>query len=76
MYELHPNQIGEWKREAIANLGLVFERGRRPHKQEERHKDESARLYKHIGQLQVEVDFLKEFCDKMGLSPKTQGLCR
>lgn len=57
-YELHPNQITQWKKEATSRLSLVFERGSesRPGVSE----DQSEKLYAQIGQLKVENDFLKK----------------
>lgn len=55
-YELHPNQISAWKKEATANLKHVFERGSRSEPSE----DQSEKLYAQIGQLKVENDWLKK----------------
>ena len=56
-YELHPNQISAWKKEAIANLSQLFGKGSdRPHDSEA----ESQKLYAQIGQLKVENDWLKK----------------
>jgi transposase len=55
-YELHPNQISAWKKEAQANLKQVFERGNGSAAQE----DNSEKLYAQIGQLKVENDWLKK----------------
>ena len=56
-FEVHPNQISQWKKQLIEALPEVFSR-RREHdrKAEEALKD---RLYRQIGQLQVELDWLK-----------------
>ena len=55
-YELHPNQISAWKKEAAANLKQLFERGSGSPVQE----DNSEKLYAQIGQLKVENDWLKK----------------
>jgi len=57
-YEVHPTQIALWKREALEGLPEIFSRRR-----ERREEDEEAlkaRLYQQIGQLQVELEWLKK----------------
>ena len=63
-YEVHPNQISKWKKQALAELpGIFSER----HKREEDNQEAlKARLYQQIGQLQVELEWLKK---KSGLEP-------
>ena len=56
-YEPHPNQILQWKKEAISKLAEVFDK-----KGTESNKDgiEAEKLYAQIGQLKVENDYLKK----------------
>jgi transposase len=55
-YEIHPNQISTWKSQFLANAISVFEKGMvKPDNEKE--KDE---LFKKVGQLQIENDFLKK----------------
>lgn len=62
-YGVHPNQVTNWKRQAIQGVPELFaERRSRPDISEEALK---AELYQQIGQLQVELDWLKK---KSGLS--------
>lgn len=57
-FKLHPNQITAWKKEFIENAGQVFESENNGKAAElEKEKDE---LYKQIGQLQVENNWLKK----------------
>ena len=57
-FSVHPNQIGLWKKQALASLPEVFGSGKdREHEQMEKERD---RLYKKVGQLQVQVNFLKK----------------
>lgn len=55
-YGVHPNMISAWKRSAIANMALGFERG----KSEDTRQSEAEveKLHSKIGQLVVERDFL------------------
>jgi transposase len=58
MFGVHPTQVGGWKRQAPAGLADVFSNGREQVRQQaDAEKDE---LYKQIGQLKVELDFLKK----------------
>jgi transposase len=57
-YELHPNQITQWKKQATEQLSQVFERGSQSGKPES--EDQSEKLYAQIGQLKVENDWLKK----------------
>jgi len=59
-YDLHPNQISMWKSRFLSDASSVFERGT----QTEDVEKEKAALYKKVGQLQMEVDFLKKVLGK------------
>lgn len=59
-YEIHPNQISTWKSQFLANANSVFEKGISK-TEDDREKDE---LFKKVGQLQVENDFLKKVLGK------------
>lgn len=56
-YELHPNQINDWKREFISNAPVVFSKSKEKPTTEEKDKE---KLYQVIGQLKVENDFLRK----------------
>ena len=58
IYEVHPNVVGQWKKQVLEQLPEIFSNGKR-----RRQDDESAlrdRLYQEIGQLKVELDWLKK----------------
>src|ERR1039458_3396551 len=58
MFGVHPTQVGGWKKQAWAGLPDVFGNGREQMRQQaDAEKDE---LYKQIGQMKVELDFLKK----------------
>ena len=61
-HEVHPSQVKEWKRMLLEGVPRLFE-GSQPRKKEEENLE--ARLYQQIGQLQVELDWLKK---KSGIS--------
>lgn len=57
-YEVHQNMISRWKQEALDGLAEIF--SRRKTKEEKDAEAEKDELYKQIGQLKVEVDWLKK----------------
>ena len=63
-YGVHPNQVSKWKRKAVEGLVEVFSDGKeRKERDQQKLIDE---LYRQIGKLKVELDWLKK---KSGLVP-------
>jgi transposase-like protein len=54
-YEVHPTMIHTWKRNLLEGAADIFDKGHKTNKQSEAKVDE---LYRHIGKLKVERDFL------------------
>ena len=63
-YGVHPNQIQQWKKHLLLELPGIFSRN------SNRSKDEKEgltdELYKQIGQLKVELDWLKKKSEQLG----------
>lgn len=59
-YELHPNQISNWKKQVMEKMPMLFDMQSSSEKKEREYKEHKEELYKKIGQLQVEVDWLKK----------------
>ena len=58
LYKVHPNQITTWKRQAQDQLVAAFDNKKATSsKADEKLKEE---LYRQIGQLKVELDWLKK----------------
>ena len=57
-YKIHSTQIGLWKKKALEGMAESFARGKSL--QVESLESERDRLYQKVGQLQVEVDWLKK----------------
>ncbi len=60
--ELHPNQISLWKKQLLDGSTELFKEGKTP-KQNQDNKLVDQ-LYQQIGQLKVEVDWLKKKSDQ------------
>jgi transposase-like protein len=57
-YKVHPNQIGQWRKHLQAHIAEVFASGRSS--PEEQQKELVDTLYQQIGQLTVELEYLKK----------------
>ena len=55
-FEVHPSQVHAWKRQMLEGTAELFEGVRRNHEKD--HEAEMDELYKEIGRLKVERDFL------------------
>ena len=63
-YGVHTNQITQWKKRLIQELPGIFSSRR---KKEDRKTEEiQAELYRQIGQLKVELDWLKKKYTQLG----------
>ena len=58
IHGLHPNQIAQWKKQLLQELPVLFSDKRVKANKEQEALEE--RLYQQIGQLKVELDWLKK----------------
>ena len=58
VFNVHPNQIRDWKEQALDSMREGFSRKRGPKAKSE--KPSEGELHEIIGQQKVEIDFLKK----------------
>lgn len=63
-YGVHASQIHKWKKETLERLPEILDDGRRSRRDTQQLLE--SRLYQQIGQLTMEVEYLKR---KLGLCP-------
>jgi transposase-like protein len=56
-YQVHPSMVTSWKRELMEGAANLFDKGQKSKKQNDTTINE---LYRKIGQLKVENDFLSK----------------
>jgi transposase len=57
-YQVHPVQVSQWKKEVAARLPEVFSRQADPELAQAKAREDE--LYRKIGQLEMELDWLKK----------------
>jgi transposase len=66
-YEIHPTMINNWKRQLLEGASNLFENGNDAKKADENQQAQIDELYRQIGQLKVERDFLANRSAQLGL---------
>ena len=66
-YQVHPNQIINWKKKAIEKLPEILSSSSGKDKNNNNSSELEAELYRQIGQLKVELDWLKKNSLKLQL---------
>lgn len=69
-YAVHPNMIALWKKQILEHASMLFEKEGKDKDVEDAERKQGE-LYKQIGQLQVENDYLKKKYKQLyGTDPK------
>jgi transposase-like protein len=58
IYEVHPQLVGQWRKQLLEQAAEIF--SRKPERNKEESEKLQAQLYQQIGQLKVELDWLKK----------------
>ena len=66
---LHPVQVTQWKAQVAEEAASLFEKGRGREREVAAREQEKERLERKVGQLVVEVDWLKKKCKELGIDP-------
>ena len=62
-FGVHPNQVTQWRKKVLEVLPSIFSRRK---KKEDHEADElQAELYRQIGQMKVELDWLKKKSEQL-----------
>lgn len=67
-YSLHSTMINNWKKHLLEEASTLFESGRKKAAEEGSQDTQIAELYRQIGQLKVERDFLEKRSAQLGLN--------
>jgi transposase-like protein len=64
---VHPTMINNWKRQLLDEASSLFERGSEVSQTNQSQQSQINELYRQIGKLQVERDFLASRSAQLGL---------
>ncbi len=66
-YSVHPNQISTWRRQFLANASMAFTGDKNADQELERLRAERDGYAKKVGELTMDVEFLKKNLRKLGM---------
>ena len=64
-FDVHPNQITEWKRQVLEAMPEIFARKKQADARAS--EEHEARLYEQVGKLQVELEWMKKKARQLGI---------
>lgn len=76
LYQVHPNLIGHWKKEFLANAGKVFNAAKSESDEVKKLKQKNEDLIHQIGQLSVDINWLKKKGSMIPLETRRQMIER
>ena len=59
-YEVHPTMIMKWKKQLLEGIPEIFSNRQSQGKKEKQSEELISRLYQKIGQLEVELEWIKK----------------
>ena len=76
-YNINPNNLFMWKNDFLSNASYVFEKDKElkdNKRKEKKVAKECRKMEQKIGQLTLEVDYLRRFCAYAGCYPDEEEL--
>lgn len=58
IYEVHPNLVGQWRKQLLEKAAEIF--SNKQQRDKESNEKQQSELYQQIGQMKVELDWLKK----------------
>ncbi len=66
-YEVHPNQIAQWRRQFLGNAQMAFSGDKNAEQELERVRGDRDEYARKVGELTMDVEFLKKNLRKLGM---------
>ena len=73
-YGVHPSVIAKWKKQLLEGIPLIFSKEFQENNKTKEYEELIAMLYQKIGQLEVELEWLKK--KSLVVSDRKKGACR